>query len=296
MRLKSLFLKDFCGIPKFQMEFGDFTILIGPNGIGKTTILNAVSLLSSSMSFETEEKKGLLRTVTPLLTGKERMRAYLRRNIRNIDEENSANGFLATAIFEHDGKELVSCCSHDGFVKNDLAGQEWYWPGIVYFAKFDVDMVNFQLRESRWDKFAMAFEAITGWKVDPEVYEESNLKELGHAEYKVVVGFWMHKPGGRVYSRKASAGEKKIAKSLSQVLNLEESRQPTIVLVDNLEMHAHHRRHLKMFDVVKELFKGKQVIATTHSTVVIEQYQPREHIVDVEQEITKEIEDGSPNA
>jgi len=296
MRLKSLFLKDFCGLPQLDLEFGEFTILIGPNGIGKTTILNAVTLLSSNMSFDSEEHKGLVKTVRPLLTGKDRMRAYLRKNIRNIDEEGAAKGFLATGIFEHEGKELASCCSHNGFVKNELGNQPWYWPGIVYFAKFDVDMVNFQLRESRWEKFAMAFEAITGWKVDPEVYEESNLKELGHRDYKIVVGFWMHKPGGRVHSRKASAGEKKIAKSLSQVLNLEDSRQPSIVLVDNLEMHAHHRRHLRMFDVVKELFKGKQVISTTHSTVVIEQYQPREHIVDVEQAIKKEIKDAGTEA
>ena len=44
----------------------------------------------------------------------------------------------------------------------------------------------------------------------------------------------------------------------------------------------HDTRHLAMIEVLKDLFKGKQIIATAHSSVIVEKYQPKEHIMDVE--------------
>lgn len=283
MMIKSLSLRDYCGYVNANLKFGNFTCLIGPNGCGKTTILNAISLLTSSLDFKSDESEtpgGWVPTISP----EQRLKAFLRKNIRNIDEGNEANGFRAEAIFTHEGKDYEVVLTEKGFEKNELISQSFWWAGLCYPAKFDTDMVNFQLRYDLWPRFKKAFEGITGIKIEPHVYTETDLKtQKKNGECTdYVIGFDMLKPGGKVNSRKASAGERKIAKALSQVVNLEESRRPDIVLIDNLEMHAHYRRHLSMVTEMKDLFTGIQIVATTHSQAIIDYYHPQSDIIDVE--------------
>ena len=154
---------------------------------------------------------------------------------------------------------------------------------MTYFAKFDIDMVNFQLTVKAWPRFAQAYEGIFGFKVEPDIYTETDLVDSGvpEAEAQVVIGFYLLKPDGKVYSRYASAGEKKVAKALSQVLNLPSEKAPAIVLVDNMEIHCHHLRHIKMFDAIRRLFHGKQIVATTHSETIINSYEPKEDLIDI---------------
>lgn len=280
MRINVLRMKDYCGYPDLTLKFGDFTCLVGPNGIGKTTILNAVSLLCSSLDFSQESKvahPGAMR-----VKDDDRIKAFLKKNIRNVDEVNAAKGFLLEAVFEHGGKTFNVACNQDGWVRNELMSQPFWWLGSCYFAKFDSDMTNFQLRKELWPKFKAAWDAITGYPaVEPEIYSVAGLSRIGQAaEY--VTSFKITKPSGKVHSRKSSAGEKKIQKALSQIVNLEELRQPDIVLVDNIEMHIHYKRHLLAIDELKSLFKDKQIISTTHSLSVINEYRPKEDIIDIE--------------
>jgi predicted ATPase len=287
VKILELRLRNFCCYKAADFRFGGFACLHGPNGMGKTTVLNAVSLLSSSLDFSGDadsidegnsvDEAGW----SPRSTKEQRLRAYLNKNIRFVGELGAAKGFLAEATFEHDGKEYEVSLTENGFQRNDIISESWWWSGITYFAKFDSDLVNFQLRHDLWPRFAKAYEGITGLSVDPEVMVDSDLEDLGE-DGRIVTGFFIKKSGGRVHSRRASAGEKKIAKTLSQVVNLEPDRMPHIVLVDNLELHVHPKRHLRMFDEVKSLFDGRQVISTTHSTVVIEKYEPKEQLIDVE--------------
>lgn len=278
MKIKSLSFRDYCGFRKLALNFRDFTCLVGPNGIGKTTILNAVSLMLCSLDFDAADATpGGFGGVKPEV----RIQQYLRKNIRNIDDPGAANSFRAEALFEHEGVEYPIVLTEKGFEQNNLIKQDFWWAGLCYFARFDSDMVNFQLRYELWPKFKKAYEGITGISIDPDVYTETDLRKIGQ-NGDIVTGFFMNKDGDRVKSSRASAGEKKIAKTLSQIVNLEEARQPSIVLIDNLEMHVHYKRHLRMADEIKDLFKGKQIIGTTHSPVLINEYSPKEDMFDIE--------------
>lgn len=279
LKINKLHLEDFRGYKVADFEFEDFSCLFGPNGIGKTSILEAICLLCSSLDFGKDE------------TSEVRMQSFLRKNIRNIDEPLCKNKFLVSGEFVNDGEKLEVILTNKGFVKNEILSKPWWWHGITYFAKFDIDMVNFQLPMNLWPSFSSAYENITGIKVDPEEYtieidNEFETDIYGHIGNengkKYAVGFWMEKDGDRIHSRKASAGEKKIAKSLSQIVSLPVERMPHIVLVDNIEMHIYYKRHLIALEEIKKIFTGRQLVTTTHSTVIIDKYEQQSHLINLE--------------
>ena len=286
MKIDRLFLKDYRGFKDAEFNFGDFACLVGPNGIGKTSILDAVSLLCSSLDFK-DDKVGPGGKWVPTATGDQRLKAFLRKNVRGIDDENPCKGFEVHGIFEHEGKKLEAVLTQNGFVTNDVIKEQFWWAGICFFAQFDMDMTNFQLRKPLWEKFAKSWEAITGYPaVAPDIYVVDKLAKVeSDAEY--CIGFSIKKPAGKVHCRKGSAGEKKIIKALTTIVNLEEERQPHIILCDNICMHVYDARHLAMIEVLKDLFKGKQIVSTAHSSVLVEKYEPKEHIIDVEKAVLR---------
>lgn len=289
LRIKRLYLENFRGYRKASFSFGDFTCLIGENGGGKTTVLEAISLLCSSMDFGTEQDVVPSfgdNSWKPTITAETRARTFLKRNIRGIDDVDGAKSFLVEGVFERDGKEYTATLCESGFKRNDLLSEKWWWVGLTYFARFDSEMNSFMLPIELWPKFAQSYETITGIKLGIETQFDPGDGQI------VVDKFWLYKPNGRISSKKASAGERKIGKALSQIVNLPPERMPDLILVDNMEMHVHHKRHLIMFDEIKRLFEGRQIVATTHSTVVIDQYEPKSHLLDVEQAHSQEACNG----
>lgn len=276
MRVKSLKLKDFKGYANASIEFRDFSILIGPNGIGKTTALEAVNLLASSLDFRTE-----IESVpsfghegsdwVPTVSAQQRLEQFLKRNIRN-----GKKAFRLEGVFEHAGRDYKVVLTEKGFETNELLGQPFWNSNLVLFAKFDLEMSKFLLPEKAWPAFKLAFENITGYQVsDPIVFDEGGFE-------RIVDGFTLHKPNGKIPFKFCSAGEKKIARALSNIVLIDEEKKPHIVLVDNIEMHVHYKRHLGLMGELRRLFTGMQVISTTHSTVVMEKHEPREDLVDIE--------------
>lgn len=284
MILKSLSLKTFCGFEKLDITLNpDFNCFIGPNGSGKTTVLQAVSLLTSSLDFGDNSDVEAPGGFKVAKVAGNRVQQFLRKNIMHIDEPNSAKTFEVAGVFEHEGQRYEVVANHQGFVKNEILDKDFWWPGIVYKSSFDFKHVTFQLRESLWPRFKKAWDAITAYPaVDPDTYTIKKLKQEGDNNY--VIGFKMTKPKkGLIHTSKASQGERIIMKSLTQILNLEDERQPDIVLIDEIEQNVHYLRHLLAVEEMKQLFADKQMIVTSHSVPIIQTYQPRSHIFDVEQ-------------
>lgn len=61
MKLTSLHLSSFRNYPSFSLEpIGDLNIFVGPNGVGKTNILEAVQLMTSASSFRNPQVSQLI--------------------------------------------------------------------------------------------------------------------------------------------------------------------------------------------------------------------------------------------
>ncbi len=266
MKIKNIKLTNFKIFESLEVDFRDFNMVIGNNGIGKTTLLNAVSLLCSSLDYQ-----------DPF-----RQKAALIKNIKNYaTKEQSKGGFCAKAVFEHDKKDYEVILTQDGWFKNEILDQPWWNASLVYFARFDVDNGAFQLKKSLWPKFKKSYENIMGFTVDPDIYKDTDL-ELSGEECEIVTGFFLNKPQARSHLSNASGGERKVAKSLGQIVNLPQERLPHIIIADEIERQVDYRRHLNMIDEVKEMFKGMQIISTTHSETLRRDYHPKYDVIDLE--------------
>lgn len=60
MQLNSLSLTNFRNYQQFQLDFSPMTVFVGPNGIGKTNLLEAIYLLATFSSYRTHSNKDLI--------------------------------------------------------------------------------------------------------------------------------------------------------------------------------------------------------------------------------------------
>ena len=267
MKIKHIKLENFRIFDKIEVDFVDFSILTGTNGIGKTTLLGAVSLLCSSLDYNDPK----------------RLKAYLGINIKHYGTSDQRPGFLAEALFEHEGKNYEVVLNQDGWVKNEILNEPFWFGGMTYFSSLDVDRQAFQLKLSLWPDFAKSYETIMGFSIDPDVYEDTMLKRIGE-EADIVTGFYLNKPQPQGRSRLsiASGGEKKMAKALAGIICLPKERRPHIVFTDEIERQIDYRRHLVMMAEIQRIFEGTQVIASTHSETIRRDYEPKSNIIDLE--------------
>ena len=56
---------------------------------------------------------------------------------------------------------------------------------------------------------------------------------------------------------------------------------PSIILVDNVEMHVESKRHIKLINAMKECYPNAQIFATTHSYHVSRNVSERSQVYDL---------------
>jgi len=94
-----------------------------------------------------------------------------------------------------------------------------------------------------------------------------------------VLGFLVRKPKEVIRQKMCSAGEKKIAKCFSTILNA--TVQPSIIVVDNVLMHIEVGRHLAVMKSLSKCFPESQLIVACHSVPVSKSLPNRESIFDM---------------
>ncbi len=323
--LKSIKLKNYCNYTDHTFSFIKpdgkpyrLIVFYGPNGIGKTNCLEAIAKMTMNTAGRNEEQiqrslKKYVRNIDydPLcnrLTGLK----YENGIITGKKEDNLEPMFIE-AVYEMDGNDYHIELGETGYLRNDFApvapdadedekseimssgpwGQKHllYRQRVTHFITSDSDlsMSKFQLHISQVNDFEKIVSAITRYKADCVSPSGTTPQDREYC-----TDFIITKGIHRIHYKRMSAGEKKICKSFSQVLNLIHDLEhpcqgeismpgwPRILLLDNIVMHVYYDRHVIMADSIKKIFSKQQIFATTHSGTLIQRAKNKENDYDNE--------------
>jgi len=271
VQLKTIRLVNFGGYRDTTFAFDaskqPVALLYGPNGYGKTSVLEAIRITGNPMVFK-DRARGAELYLTPWTYSND-----YQSGTGMVKQ--SRNEMYVHAIYDEDGEDRNVVLGNDGFIVNDLEDQH---SGYVFYADADnpINWAKFQLHEQDASKFIDLAEAIYGFEVDlggetKDQITEENGSISHHMFYQDII---ISKGKDKVHFCRMSAGEKKIATLIRQLCDPDALIGRDIVLIDNVELHIYFKRHPKMLDKLKEHFKGKQIIATTHSSIMVDSVSP----------------------
>jgi energy-coupling factor transporter ATP-binding protein EcfA2 len=274
VRIKSIRFQNYKAFEDHTVTFGDeapelFACLIGPNGCGKTTILDIIQLIFSR--FDGIEQN--------------RLKVLLGKSVRHVDgKQNGIYGdddFLVTAHIESDIGNYEVQINKEGFIKDHPEEIKSLVYRLCFYARFDQELKTFQLERKQWPLFKELFEAVTGFEAKEieGVFDQSDDPVQAELLSKYVLSFDVHKPDETIRHTECSAGERKIIKSFSTLLNKEYT--PRIILVDNVAMHVESGRHLELIQSMKRCFPNSQIFATTHSYHISRNFGVRSELHDL---------------
>lgn len=276
VKIKSIHFENFKAFDDNVFDFTqdgkckNFICFHGPNGCGKTTILDAITIIFSK--YEGRDPRHVI--------------ALLGKSVRHVDGVRRAiydkdSNFLITANINSSLGDYQVQINKEGFIKDHPSEVKDILGTICFYAKFDQELHQFQLTRDKWETFKELFEAVTGFKTEETttVFNESEDKTQAEIMQKYVVGFMIQKPDEKISHKECSAGERKIIKSFSTLLN--KAHNPSVVCIDNAEMHVESGRHINLIESMKKCFPSSQIFATTHSYQISRNFGERNQLYDL---------------
>ena len=284
-------MQNVCGYRESYFEINpELSLFFGPNGIGKSTILDVANICASPRRFQGRDTSILFR----------KMIFHKDYNPGYSDYGDFDNVMRMEAVFDTDegDKQVVveldpdkaSLVQHGylplneiGIVKNELP------PGRkvnAYYADADnpANLTKFQINVEVGEKFLDIARAVYGYdcKLEQEVEEfDSELNEYVTFYTDFIINKPYDNDNVRVHFRRMSAGERKIATLIAELCSPLQQINYDIYLIDNIEMHVYFKRHTKMIDKIREHFPDKQILATTHSGEIV-RYLDEKYLYDIE--------------
>lgn len=310
--IKKIILENYCGYKNIELDFSDsdnLAILYGPNGVGKTTLLQSISMLSAPWQWQSRpDMSHMLRKLTynpNYIPGYEKfnnynyeMKAELLLEINGEEKlvivKNKPQEMKKTIqkvngkkIVFQENEEIISD-KKNGIIRNDLSRNVYsysYWIDADNF----VNLNTFQLSDKYKDIFIDLAEAVYGFKCElPEgdLYEVEEHDTETNEYIIFYTDFIIHKKDkynnvNKTHFKSMSAGEKKIAKLLSYLCDPLYIDKYDIFIIDNIEQSIYFRRHMLLIQKIREHFFHKQIIATTHSGVIVKELD-KKHLFDLE--------------
>ena len=247
----------------------NFICFHGNNGCGKTTILETITLIFSRLEGREEEK----------------LKALLGKSVRHVDGNQNAiyndEDFLITANIHSSIGDYEVQISKKGFIKDHPTEIKDIVYRLCYYARFDQELHQFQLNRQHWPLFKDLFESVTGFTITEKAGVFSDSQDSIQAEIlsKYVLGFQIQKPDEIISHKECSAGERKIIKSFSTVLNKE--CMPAVVCIDNAEMHVEAGRHINLIESMKRCFPKSQIFVSTHSYQISKNFGNKNQLRDL---------------
>ncbi len=289
IKLKKIKLKNYCGYKDFELDLteGDgvkkWLMFYGPNGSFKSTFLNAVMLLATPKIFI--QKKNILvfrklkyhhdyfsgvETLYDQINDLKMEATFLsKKGEKKVILEDNIRGVIFAGRKVNTEKGEIS-----GIRTNELLPNE---QGVIFIDADSRNMMHkFQIIDGLHEEFCDFASSIYGFKC----YCPKKTIVIDHG-IKYRLDFVIEKPNGtKVHYKRFSDGEKKIATLVSSLFkraykNSPDKENKDIICVDNIEQHIYYKRHMLLIQKIEEYFSDKQIIATTHSPIIIENMDKR---------------------
>lgn len=188
--IKAISLENFKGLGKANIEFGDITILIGPNGVGKSSIIQAMMVLRQSIGSKRLVTSGNLIELGEF------------GDIKKRDENVDTVGLGVTIGL----KEYPNLGIENGAIyKCDT-----YWsPGLRAF--------NAEIKSADFEYLKVIFNDVSGLKIEPKLIapSRSDLKGI-QLQFRAMSDFEKPIVLRKVISEKESNGSEKSTKILEK--------------------------------------------------------------------------------
>ena len=308
IKIKKIFLKNYCGYRNIEFDFTDkndnvkqLAFLYGPNGTGKTSLLDAINMCCNPLQYMNRNVDLLLSKIVynidydPFITDYEKQYAAQEERsgktdvfTEKIKQETNTMDIAAYFMDDNNNDKFVIFTTQEnqGVVQNDLSVSE----SCLYFdADKPTSMNRFQLDIKKKDLFLDMAEMVYGFKCSFGHIVPVNMGTGESVDYYTDIV--IDKYGDRIHFKRMSAGEKKIAK-LVQKLCSDEIEKQNIICIDNIFMHIYFKRHAKLIDKILDTYKNKQFILTCHSETAINHIEKKygnKFLYDLEQYKIKDL-------
>ena len=275
VKVKSIRFQDIKAFKDVTFDFTDdkdiklFACFFGPNGCGKSTILEVIQLLFSR--FEGREK--------------EELKVLLGKSVRHVKgEQNGVYGdddFLVTADIHSSKGDYQIKLNKSGFIEDHPEEIKMLVYRLCFTARFDMELHQFQLAREKWGIFKELFENVTGFEITEreDIFDGSDDPIQADMMRQYVLGFWVKKPDETISHKECSAGERKVIKCFSTLLSKEYI--PSVICIDNVEMHVEQGRHINLVQSMKRCFPNSQIFCTTHSYQISRNFGDRSQLYDL---------------
>lgn len=275
IKLKKLKLHNYCQYKNFEIDLSDgneikkWMMYFGQNGIGKSNILNAIRLLSSPWRIKSRpDNKLFFRRLT-----------YSENYIKGYEAfDNATTPFIMEAVFLVNGEEKRVVYQNDwDNYPNGISCCEL--PDDVFSAALYVDadnpmnMYKFQIKSYCRDDFIDFAKAVYGLECElPKTNLVEEYDQVTNEYIYFYTDFIIKKKQKQDHFKAFSAGEKKIVTLIAALFNTlykNRTNENNIVLIDNIDCQIYFKRHILLIEKIEEYFPENQIIATTHSSVII---------------------------
>ena len=295
MKINSLEINNIAGIKKLVLSFNEnMNLICGPNGIGKTTILECIGHTFSISSTKILKKNALSETANFIanltLDGTvvektidiQEFTPVKQSSIQGLHEGATYLIMLkANRIFDY--LELNS-------VNKDIAKPvNIMWEEAKYGVKIN-EIKNWFVNRYLYSAHAdsLSAEQIHNLNLAKECFsiidEDFKFSRVLASDNEIM----LNTPNGEIYYEYLSSGFKSVISIIFGIIKDIEFRFKNpcikadefngIILIDELELHLHPSWQSKIATILTQVFPKAQFIATTHSPHIIQNAKPQEII------------------
>lgn len=294
MRLVSISIKGIGGIDEIDLSFDrQMNFISGPNGIGKTTILDVIAHTFSG--FESQLKR---RALSP----NGHVEAFI-----DIGNENTEKRNYTVSEFNPRATESTVLYEHVDYLISLNITRTFAYVGLDAVSR-DPDRPKYAVANS--NKYGVNLSEVKSWFVNRFLYSahagtlsETRLHNFTLAkkffsllddkfEFKAVDAatneIMVNTPSGEIYYEYLSSGFKSCLSILLGIVKEIEFRFKEkgmkidefdgVILIDELELHLHPAWQAKIASILSQAFPKAQFISTTHSPHIIQAAMPS-HVI-----------------